>query len=350
MKTINNSTKVVPLNRAIAPDMRKLIDVLPDAVLAVDAEGVVAFSNPAAQEFFGMGKKALAARSLPELLGAGNPFAGVAPGQALTVHDLVINGKPVGSLSAVPLDDLSVIVLRCDAVPVKSEWAAKVKRALKPAQHLARMLAHEIKNPLTGIRGAAQLLASSNLGPDDRELAVLIDTETQRVMRLIDKVNVFDDAPHHQYAPLNIHEVLGQVIRLAQSGFGAKVSTQYDPSLPDIHGHADRLAQAFLNLVKNAVEAGGSVTIRTYYDATPGYNPETHARLPVCVAVEDTGCGITPGMLDKLFEPYQTTKPQGEGLGLSIVSKIIDDHGGAVDVTSAPGKTIFKVSFPKGDA
>lgn len=345
MKTINNNQKIVPLNRANAPDVRKLIDALPDAVLAVDAEGVVAFSNLAAQEFFGMGEKALASRSLPELLGTANPFAGVA-----AMHDLVINGKPVTSLSAVPLEDLTVIVIRCDAVPVKSEWAAKVKRALKPAQHLARMLAHEIKNPLTGIRGAAQLLASSNLGPDDRELAVLIENETQRVMRLIDKVNVFDDAPHHQYAPLNIHEVLGQVIRLAQSGFGAKVVTQYDPSLPDIHGHADRLAQAFLNLVKNAVEAGGNVTIRTYYDATPGYHPETHARLPVCVAVEDTGSGIAPAMLGKLFEPYQTTKPQGEGLGLSIVSKIIDDHGGAVDVTSAPGKTVFKVSFPKGDA
>lgn len=345
MKTINNNQKIVPISRTIAPDMRKLIDVLPDAVLVVDAGGAVAFSNPAAQEFFGMGEKALASRSLPELLGTANPFAGVS-----AVHDIVINGKAVTSLSAVPMEDLSVIVIRCDAVPVKNEWAAKVKRALKPAQHLARMLAHEIKNPLTGIRGAAQLLASSNLAPDDRELAVLIENETQRVMRLIDKVNVFDDAPHHQYAPLNIHEVLGQVMRLAQSGFGAKISTQFDPSLPDIHGHTDRLAQAFLNLVKNAVEAGGTVTIRTYYDAKPAYHPETHARLPICVAVEDTGSGIAPEMLGKLFEPYQTTKPQGEGLGLSIVSKIIDDHGGAVDVTSAAGKTVFKVSFPKGDA
>jgi two-component system nitrogen regulation sensor histidine kinase GlnL len=350
MKTINNSAKIVPLAGATQMDMRKLIDAIPDAVIVADGAGAVVFANLAAQEFFGMGEKALSARSLAELLGASNPFTGVMPGQALTAHDLVINGKAVSSLSAVPMDDLSVIVLRTDAVPVKTEWAARVKRALKPAQHLARMLAHEIKNPLTGIRGAAQLLASSDLKADDRELAVLIENETQRVMRLIDKVNVFDDAPHHQYASINIHEVLGQVIRLAQSGFGAKVLTQYDPSLPHIHGHADRLVQAFLNLVKNAVEAGGDVTIRTYYDAAPGYHPETHARLPVCVSVEDTGRGIAPDMLGRLFEPYQTTKPQGEGLGLSIVSKIIDDHGGAVDVTSIPGKTVFKISFPKGDA
>jgi two-component system, NtrC family, nitrogen regulation sensor histidine kinase GlnL len=357
MRSLKEQQKIVPLKRTAAPDVKAMLHAFPDAMLALDPEGAVIFSNYAAQAFFGQGERSLLGKPASSLMGEATPAGEILQNMAQTVtaHDLVICGKPVSSLSVVPVEEqgFSLLVLRPEPLPVKSEWVARIKRTLKPAQHLARMLAHEIKNPLSGIRGAAQLLAKSDLSADDRELAQLIDAETQRIFRLIDKVNIFDDAPHRQYQSLNIHEVLSHVVRLSESGFGVKVAEHYDPSLPPVYGHADRLVQALLNIVKNAAEAlpaqGGRIIIRTYYDTAAAVHPESHAKLPVCIDVEDNGCGISLEMQQRLFEPYQTTKPQGEGLGLSIVSKIIDDHGGAVDVASAPGKTVFKISLPRSD-
>lgn len=357
MRNLKEKQRIVPLKRTAAPDVKALFQALPDAVLAFDAEGSVIASNHAAQMFFGLSDRHLLGKTIQELLGAATPAQDVLKDllQNITMHDVMIDGKRVASLSVAPVAEqgLCLLVLRRDTLPVRSEWVARIKRSLQPAQHLARMLAHEIKNPLAGICGAAQLLVKSDLSADDRELAQLIDAEAQRISRLIDKVNIFDDAPHHQYRALNIHEVLDHVARLSDSGFGVKIVPQYDPSLPEIHGHPDRLVQALLNVVKNAAEAlpteGGRVIIRTYYDTAAAFHPESHEKLPVCVDIEDNGCGIEPKMQEQLFEPYRTTKPKGEGLGLSIVSKIIDNHGGAIAVTSAPGKTVFKFSFARGD-
>ena len=354
MRNLKEKQNIVSLKRE-APDAKAMLDALPVAVLAVDSGGSVAFSNHAAQEFFGVGEKLLNGRTLPDLLGNVNPALSAVRQlrENITIHDIVVNNRPVSSLSVVPMEGqgLCLVVLSHDPLPVRRDWVAKIKHTLKPAQHLARMLAHEIKNPLSGIRGAAQLLAASDLKPDDKDLAELIGRETQRIFRLIDKVNIFGDAPHDRYAPVNLHEALAHVIQLAESGFHVKIVTQYDPSLPPIHGHHDSLVQAFLNLVKNAAEAlpqsGGQIILRTYYDTAAGFHPESHAKLPICVDVEDNGAGIDAAMQKRLFEPYQTSKPGGEGLGLSIVSKIIDDHGGVVDVTSQPGRTIFKISFPR---
>jgi two-component system, NtrC family, nitrogen regulation sensor histidine kinase GlnL len=355
MHSLKEKPNVVALRSETAPDAAAMLDALPDPLLVLDPEGNVISSNHAAQEFFNTGRRMLRGMGLSQLLGEANP-ARQALGhlrERVTIHDVIINGKPVSSLSAVPMESSCLIVLRYDPLPVQSDWVAKIKRTLKPAQHLARMLAHEIKNPLSGIRGAAQLLAKSGLKPDDRILAELIDRETQRIFRLIEKVNVFGDAPHDQYAAVNLHEALAQVIELAKSGFPAKIVTQYDPSLPPIHGHYDGLVQAFVNLVKNAVEAlgeaEGQIVLRSYYDTAAAFHPESHARLPICIEVEDNGAGIDAAMQRRLFEPYQTTKRGGEGLGLSIVSKIIDDHGGVINVDSRPGRTVFRVSFPRGD-
>ncbi len=355
MRNLKEKQIIVPLKRTASPDVKAIFHALPDAVLVFDAaDGVVLYSNHAAQAFFGLGDKNLLGKQIHALLGEASPALNNS-GQTVTLHDIHINAKRVESLSLIPMEEqgLCLLVLRHEALPVRNEWVSRVKRSLQPAQHLARVLAHEIKNPLAGIRGAAQLLAKSDLSPDDQELAQLIDAETQRISRLIDKVNIFDDAPAQQYRLINIHEVLEHVARLAESGFGVKITPQYDPSLPDIHGHPDRLVQALLNLVKNAAEAlpaeGGRIIVRTYYDTAAAFHPESRAKLPVCVAVEDNGTGIDPTMQERIFEPYRTTKPKGEGLGLSIVSKIVDDHGGAIDVASAPGRTVFRLSFPRGD-
>ena len=357
MRGLKEKQKIVPLARTAAPDVKAIFHALPDAVLAFDADGSVVMANHAAQAFFGMSEKSFLGKGVRDLLGDATPAGDVLKDllQNVTLHDVAVCGKRVASLSVAPVPEqgLCLLVIRNETVPVRNEWVARIKRSLQPAQHLARVLAHEIKNPLSGIRGAAQLLAKSDLSPDDRELAELIDTETQRISRLIDKVNIFDDAPHRQYRAVNIHEILDHVARLADSGFGVKIIPQYDPSLPDIHGHGDSLVQALLNVVKNAAEAlpadAGRVVIRTYYDTSAAFHPDSRVKLPICIDVEDNGCGIDAETLERLFEPYRTTKPKGEGLGLSIVSKIVDDHGGAIGVASAPGRTVFKISFPRGD-
>ena len=353
MSGLKETAKVLPLTRAPETPALAMLQALPDAVLAVMTDGRILFSNHGAQAFFGMGEKALAGKTLAALLGDDSPAQDtLQAGQSITLHDLSLLGKPVASLGVVPMEEgWFMLVIRPDTTPSKNGWTSKIKNSIKPAQHLARMLAHEIKNPLSGIRGAAQLLATSVQSPDDRELAELIAAETSRVFRLIDKVNVFDDAPQEQYAPVNLHAVMEHVEKIARSGFaGVTIHRRYDPSLPDVHGHYDRLVQAVLNLVKNAAEAGAQeITLHTSYEMAAGFHPESRARLPVCVAIEDNGTGIDGETQKTLFEPYHTTKPGGEGLGLAVVSKIIDDHGGTVDVSSRPGKTIFKLNFPRGD-
>lgn len=354
MSGLKETAKVLPLVRAPETPALAMLQALPDAVLAVMTDGRILFSNHGAQAFFGMGEKALTGRTLSALLGDDSlAHESMLSGQAVTLHDITLAGKPVASLSAVPMEEgWFMLVIHPDTMLSKNGWTAKIKNSIKPAQHLARMLAHEIKNPLSGIRGAAQLLATSVQSQDDRELAELIAAETSRVFRLIDKVNVFDDAPQEQYAPVNLHSVLEHVEKIARSGFaGVTIHRRYDPSLPDIYGHYDRLVQAVLNLVKNAAEAGAQeITLHTSYEMAAGFHPESHARLPVCIAIEDNGTGIDAETKKTLFEPYHTTKPGGDGLGLAVVSKIIDDHGGAVDVFSRPGKTTFKLNFPRGDA
>lgn len=355
MGSLKKKPGVIPLAREAPLSVPALLNALPDAVVCAAADGTVLFSNHGAQEFFGMGEKKLSGKPLQDILGPASPvFEALRTGQGIRLRDVSVCGREAGSLSCLPADGGQfVIVISYETVPVKSGWAEKMKRSLKPAQHLARMLAHEIKNPLSGISGAAQLLARSDLRPDDRELAELIGSETQRVFRLIEKVNVFDDAPQSAYGPVNIHAVLNHVEQVARTGFaaGIEIVRRYDPSLPEIHGHHDLLVQAVLNLVKNAAEAvpesGGKITLCTWYDTAPAFHPESGQRLPVCMSIADNGAGISPDARQRLFEPYFTTKPAGEGLGLSIVSKIIDDHGGVVDAGSAPGQTVFRLSFPR---
>jgi two-component system nitrogen regulation sensor histidine kinase GlnL len=225
---------------------------------------------------------------------------------------------------------------------------------------MAAILAHEVKNPLSGIRGAAQLLEHS-VADSDRELAVLIRDEADRIRALVDRMEMFGDKPIERTA-VNIHRVLDHVRRLAQSGFAAhlRVTESYDPSLPPVWGNRDLLVQVLLNLVKNAAEAmsdaglgsdtgGGEIILTTGYQ--PGVRlAAPHAteplNLPLVVTVRDTGPGIPPDVEKNLFDPFVTTKSGGSGLGLALVAKIIGDHGGLIEVDSKPGRTEFRIFLP----
>jgi two-component system nitrogen regulation sensor histidine kinase GlnL len=219
---------------------------------------------------------------------------------------------------------------------------------------LAAMLAHEVKNPLSGIRGAAQLLEQS-VPTEERELTTLICEETDRIVALVDRMEAFADGRPIERGPLNIHQVLNHVRRLSANGFGKNVRfiESYDPSLPDVFGDRDQLIQVFLNLVKNACEVPGDgereIELSTAYKhglrlSVPGQ--QARVNLPLVVSVRDNGRGVPDELRSHLFDAFVTNKPTGTGLGLALVAKIVNDHGGAIEYDSEPGRTVFRVMLP----
>ena len=236
------------------------------------------------------------------------------------------------------------------------------RKAARQAIGMAEMLAHEIKNPLAGIRGAAQLL-SMNATEEDREFTDLIVEESRRIVALLDQVERFGDTTAPDLRPVNLHDILERARRSAELGFARNIEvvTEYDPSLPDALGDDDQLMQVALNLLKNATEAltrgqqGGAtartIRIRSFYDGALRVDRSEAAPngrvLPLQIEIEDDGPGIPEGIASQIFEPFVSGRENGTGLGLALVSKIVTDHGGWLRVDSRPGRTVFRISLPK---
>ncbi|WP_319823778.1 two-component system sensor histidine kinase NtrB [Thalassovita sp.] len=228
-----------------------------------------------------------------------------------------------------------------------------VKSAAKSAIGMAEMLAHEIKNPLAGITGAAQLL-SMNLSPEDQELTDLIVAESRRIVKLLEQVEQFGNLTAPERKPVNVHDVLDRARRSALLGFGAhmKIIEDYDPSLPMAYGDPDQLLQVILNLVKNASEAadraGGTIRLHTFYEHSFRLRRSdgTGQALPLQIEVIDDGPGLPEDIKGDIFDPFVSGRENGTGLGLALVSKIISDHDGWIAVNSVPGRTVFKISLP----
>ncbi|MDB5660847.1 MAG: hypothetical protein JWS10_3462 [Cypionkella sp.] len=229
----------------------------------------------------------------------------------------------------------------------------QVTSAAKSAIGMAEMLAHEIKNPLAGISGAAQLLAMG-LGPEDLELTDLIVEETRRIVKLLEQVEQFGNLRPPARRAVNIHDALDRARRSALVGFGAHmtITEDYDPSLPATFADNDQLMQVFLNLLKNASEAagskGGNIRLHTFYDHSLRRRRKdgSGSTLPLQIEIIDNGPGIPPGIASDIFEPFVSGRENGTGLGLALVSKIISDHEGWISVDSAPGRTVFRISLP----
>ena len=227
-----------------------------------------------------------------------------------------------------------------------------VGTAARSAIGMAAMIAHEIKNPLAGITGAAQLL-SMRLGSEDREMTDLIVAESRRIVALLEQVEQFGNLRPPALRPVNLHDVLDRARRSAAVGFGAHMAIEehYDPSLPPTLADSDQLQQVFQNLLRNAAEAqpdGGRIRIRTYYETSLRLRrPDgSGAALPLQVAIEDDGPGLRPEIAEHVFEPFVSGRENGTGLGLALVSKIVTEHGGWLSVDSVPGRTVFRVSLP----
>ncbi len=228
-----------------------------------------------------------------------------------------------------------------------------VKSAAKSAIGMAEMLAHEIKNPLAGITGAAQLL-SMNLAPEDLELTDLIVSESRRIAKLLEQVEQFGNLTVPESRAVNIHDVLDRARRSALLGFGAhmQILEEYDPSLPLAWGDPDQLLQVMQNLLKNAAEAagkaGGKITLHTFYEHSFRLRRSDGSgeSLPLQIEVIDDGPGLPPDIASDVFDPFVSGRENGTGLGLALTAKIISDHGGWISVKSVPGRTVFRISLP----
>jgi len=324
-----------------------VLDALPLLVALVGADNELIPVNKAGQEFWGGRLKILSSH-----------FAVLADrvrasGELITVHDMVLERhlqEYRGTVHCQPYGDdqllLTVDIKGTPHAAGASAWKAEMTRA---AGVMAAMMAHEVKNPLSSIRGAAQLLKDT-VSNEEKPLAELIEKETIRIRDLLDQMEVFSDERQVELTPLNIHEVLQYSMRVAGAGFAQHVKfvERYDPSLPLVHSHHDMLVQVFLNIIKNASEAlsevpSATITLSTAYQSGVRSGEK---KLPISVTIADNGQGITEEMRKKLFEPLISSKAQGRGLGLAVVTKIAADIGAVVECNDPSQGASFTIRLP----
>jgi two-component system, NtrC family, nitrogen regulation sensor histidine kinase GlnL len=360
---------VRPLKRSIDAGEQfpsAVLDALSEAVVVVDSTATIHYANLSAEQFFGVGRARLVGHPLNEFVPEDTPLFSLleqvmATGGAVAENGVTLSSPRIGNrfcaLRLSPIvesDGLIAVSLTEQSIARSIDRQMSNRSAARSVSALAAMLAHEVKNPLSGIRGAAQLLEQS-VPDSERELTNLICEETDRIVALVDRMEAFADGRPIERGALNIHQVLNHVRRISQNGFGKNVRfiESYDPSLPEVYGDRDQLIQVFLNLVKNACEVPGDgereIELSTAFKhglrlAVPGQ--QARVNLPLVVSVRDNGRGVSEEIRAHLFDAFVTNKPTGTGLGLALVAKIVADHGGAIEYDSEPGRTIFRVMLP----
>jgi two-component system nitrogen regulation sensor histidine kinase GlnL len=342
-----------------------LWSAIPYPAFVIGADGTIRAGNPAAESFGATSLRQMTGRPLARFVGSDSTLFEVISqarrdGVSVAQYDVTIGWgdqvPQIQNVHAAPLHENGgdiLLLLHPQGMAEKMDRSLGHRSAARSVTGMAAMLAHEIRNPLAGISGAAQLL-EMNLGDADRELTGLIRAEASRIGSLVDRVEQFGDLRPAQRRPVNIHDVLDRARRAAQAGFAAHVRfhEDYDPSLPPTAGDSDQLLQVFQNLLKNAAEAaprvGGTISIASAYRPgvkmlRPGGQSES---VPLMVSVTDNGPGIPETLIRDIFDPFVSSKVNGTGLGLSLVSKLIADHGGVVECESRRGRTRFLVRLP----
>lgn len=351
------------------PGSGAVLNSLPHPVLIIGDANRVESVNVAAETFFQAGAPVLCKQELDELVAFGSPLLALVDqvrrdGSAVNEYGVDLGSPKIGAhrlvdIYAGPLTEGNsriLLMLQTRTMAQMIERQLTHRGAARTVSGMAAVLAHEIKNPLSGIKGAAQLLESS-IPDEERVLTQLICAESDRICNLVDRMEVFGDERPLAREPVNIHEVLDHVKQIARNGFAKhiQITESYDPSLPAIPGNRDKLIQAFLNLIKNAAEAigegrnDGHIMLSTAFRpgvrlSVPGVS--SRVGLPLLISIEDNGPGVPEDLRQHLFDPFVTTKQNGTGLGLALVAKIIGDHGGIIECDSRPRATTFQALMP----
>ncbi len=345
-----------------------VLDAVRHPIILLDENNKIAYANADAEQFFRASSAILSRNKLETFLPFGSPLLSLInqvreKPKPVNEYHVDLSSPKLGYEKLVdifvqPIADIPggiVVLFQEKSMAEKLDRQMVHRGSARSVTGLASMLAHEIKNPLSGIRGAAQLLEGV-VSDEDRQLTHLITEETDRIVALVDRMEVFSDERPIERFPVNIHTVLDHVKVLAKSGFARDIHfiEKYDPSLPPVFANRDQLIQIFLNLVKNATEAlsgrdNATITLTSSY--RPGIRLSVPGRydkvtLPMEFTVEDNGPGVPADIQENLFDPFITTKQNGKGLGLALVAKLVNDHGGVVECESEPGKTVFRVLLP----
>jgi two-component system nitrogen regulation sensor histidine kinase GlnL len=362
--------QAAPKQAAAMSAAEAVLNALPLAVVVIGPDNRIINANAAAEDFFDMSVALLRRHSLRDVVPFGSPLLALIEqvrSRGASVNEYKVDlGTPrspserVVDLHVAPVPERPgqvVVMLQQRTIADKMNRQLTHRGAARSVIALAAMLAHEIKNPLSGIRGAAQLLEQA-ASDEDRTLTRLICEEADRIVKLVDRMEVFADQRPVEREPVNIHVVFDHVRRLAQSGFARNIRfvEDYDPSLPPVLANRDQLIQVFLNLVKNAAEsigdnaADGEIVLSTAF--RPGVRlslagSKSKVSLPLEFCIKDNGPGVSEDLMPHLFDPFVTTKPTGTGLGLALAAKIIGDHGGIIECESQPRRTVFRVLMPK---
>jgi two-component system nitrogen regulation sensor histidine kinase GlnL len=340
----------------------RMLDAMPFAVIGLSRRDAVTYLNPAAENLLGRSAPLLLGRMMSEIL---TPDASLIDyiGQARRQGGVVsVRGVRLASSSISPVEvDVAIAPegeaggLVLSLMPARPNPDEKAANDVAAFAQIARMLGHEVKNPLAGIVGAAQLLARK---ADDHQqpLLTLIREEGLRIQRIVDRFSAFETFFSPRMRMTNVHEVLDSVVSLARASFAANATLdlQYDPSLPEFEVDPDHLHEACLNLVKNAAEASADgprrprLIIATRYRAGFRFNGRDlpFSRGALEVSVTDNGPGVPETAVARIFEPFFTTKSEGAGVGLAVVQEIMTAHGGHISLDNSPGGACFRLQFP----
>ena len=345
-------------------DYEKVWMSIPLPSVVLNGEDIVVEVNPPGEGFLNASSKSLKNKSIWDLIEIDASLEESYNKVKKFNSPLFITDEKVGANGRDPircnvqiapiigLEGSTIILIAPREIAGRISQSKSVKAAAKSAIGMAEMLAHEIKNPLAGITGAAQLL-SMGLSANDLEITDLIVAETRRILTLLEQVEQFGNLKSIDPKPLNIHDVIDRAKRSAQLGFSAHINfkEEYDPSLPLVYGDPDQLLQVFLNLIKNASEVqpnNGNIKLRTFFEHSfklRRADGSGHS-MPIQVEVIDNGPGVSDDIRDEIFDPFVSGRDNGTGLGLALTSKIISDHNGLISLESKPGNTVFRISLP----